>query len=214
MKSWGAVTLDEVKRQDLADLIIKKNCIIVRETPIKLASGILSDHYYNIKSVSLDPKGSTLIGQLGAEVISELTPRPKSVGGLESGAIPIVTAIVRECNNTANPIPGFFVRKAAKGHGLDGPEEMIDGNKPESPVLIVDDVTTTGDSVSKAIKQVQRRNYQIIGVLTIIDRQDGSKETFERLGIPLFPVFTDNYFKDHIEYLRQINKREIETRVY
>ena len=68
--------------------------------------------------------------------IKEIYPEVKSVGGLESGAIGIVTAVVFTSNKQlrkGNRVTGFFVRRRKK-HGL---EKVIEGI-PEHPLVVVD----------------------------------------------------------------------------
>jgi orotate phosphoribosyltransferase len=55
---------------------------------------------------------------------------PKSVGGLEVGAIPlrsVVVAMAYNKNTDSNGTSGFYVRKSLKQHGL---QKKIEGKKP------------------------------------------------------------------------------------
>ena len=94
----------------------------------------------------------------------------KSVGGLETSAIPLVIGLVNESYNSINDgdITGFYIRKQPKHYGL---SETVVG-KIISPVLIVDDVLTTGASIKKAIATVESHSHKVKGVITIIDRED------------------------------------------
>jgi orotate phosphoribosyltransferase len=204
----GAITLNKEKRRELAN-IIKEKGIVVKDKPIELSSGEKTFYYYNIKNVALDPVGSSLIGDLGSEIVSSKW-RAKSVGGLEIGAIPIAVSI---CIKSKNAIQAFFVRKEVKGHGL---QQEIEGNI-ELPVVIVDDVTTKGRSVMQAIEKVREHNFEIAGVITIIDRESGASDLFKDNKIEFFPIFEHTYFKDYVNTMIKVKSsatKEIETGAY
>ena len=99
---------------------------------------------------NVNSEGVVLIGELMLAKISELFGGGvKSVGGLESGALPITTAIVlvsKQLREGENKLTGFFVRKEAKRHGL---QKKIEG-LPKKPLVVVEDVVTTGQSVIDA----------------------------------------------------------------
>lgn len=154
------------KREELKE-IIKNEGIIFRE--VTLSSDIKSDFYYDIKAI-VNSRGVVLIGELMLAKIKELFPTAKSVGGLESGAVPVSTAVVFLSNQLKNgfKLSGFFVRKDAKKHGL---EKKIEG-LPLEPLVIVDDVVTTGQSVLDAISALNADNISPIGIVSVMDRED------------------------------------------
>lgn len=159
-------TFDE-KREILRKLILKEGIIF---QDVRLSSKIKSPYYYDIKRV-MNSWGVNLIGELMFAKIKEIYPEVKSVGGLESGAIGIVTAVVFTSNKQlrkGNRVTGFFVRKERKKHGL---EKVIEGI-PEHPLVVVDDVITTGQSVIDAINELEKGGYHPKGIISVMDRQD------------------------------------------
>ena len=86
---------------------------------------------------NVNSEGVVLIGELMLAKISELFGGGvNSVGGLESGALPITTAIVLVSNQLRegeNKLTGFFVRKEAKRHGL---QKKIEGLPKILPELL------------------------------------------------------------------------------
>lgn len=205
----GAITLNEEKRRKLGD-VIKKKGIVVEDNPIELSSGEKTFYYYNIKNVALDPTGSSLIGDLGCEIVSSKWGA-KSVGGLEIGAIPIAVSI---CMKSENAIQAFFVRKNVKAHGL---QKEIEGDT-KLPMVIVDDVTTKGQSVMQAIEKVRKHDLEIAGVITVVDRQSGASDLFKDNKIDFFPIFGHTYFEDYVNAMIKAKKtsatKEIKTEVY
>ena len=89
------------------------------------------------------------------------------IGGLETGAIPIVAALCAR-SWPARPIKGFFVRKENKGHGTD---QRIDGLLERgSNVILFEDVTTTGGSAMQAVDQARQFGCKIVKVVSLVDR--------------------------------------------
>jgi orotate phosphoribosyltransferase len=77
--------------QALIDIVKKKGIVV---DDITLSSREKSEYYYDLKNVSLDPDAIDIIGDLLLEEIVLKYGKVKSVGGLASGAIPLVTAVV------------------------------------------------------------------------------------------------------------------------
>ena len=94
---------------------IKKNARIYSDNPIALSSGKKSNYYFDMKLVTGDPEGITLVAKVLYDKIKKLG-KIKSVGGLESGSISIATAISQFSHreNPDNAICSFYVRKKPK----------------------------------------------------------------------------------------------------
>ncbi|MGH9987701.1 MAG: hypothetical protein ACRD8W_27480, partial [Nitrososphaeraceae archaeon] len=112
---------------------IKKHGIVFEH--VRLYSGIETDYYYDLRRVSNDPYGlSLIVGQLLKEVKK---CGAKSVGGLASAAIPLSTALILKDSDFGmceKSLTSFFVREVRKDHGL---MKQIEG-KIKDPVVIVD----------------------------------------------------------------------------
>ena len=188
--------LDRDKKTQSLWRLIKKNAIETRgkhEEPFKLSSGKESYYYYNMKKITLHPDGSNLIADILLEKILEM--RARSVGGLETGSVPIASVIASRSYGAGYRIPAFFVRKKRKEHGDEAEIEGID----KSPVVIVDDVTTKGESAMKAIKAIRAKQHKIVGVLTIVDREAGADLLFKEEGLELISIFKHADFKNYID---------------
>jgi orotate phosphoribosyltransferase len=109
------------------------------------------------------------------------------VGGLETGAIPIVSALCAR-SWPEKPLKGFFVRKENKGHGTD---QRIDGLLQRgSKVILFEDVTTTGGSAMQAVNQARQLDCTVLGVVSVVDRLEGAEENFRAAGIKFNSLFT------------------------
>jgi orotate phosphoribosyltransferase len=110
------------------------------------------------------------------------------------GAVPIVSVVSARSYYTDHRIPAFFVRKELKGHGTN---KLIEGYlKPGTKVMFVDDVTTTGGSVMRAIQAARNIGCHVDKVITVVDRLEGAKENLAREGIELIPLFTRRDFEE------------------
>jgi len=69
-------------------------------------------------------------------------------------------------------VKAFFVRKQAKGHGL---QRRIEGPAldPAERCMVVEDVVTTGGSTLAAIAALHEEGHTICGVLSVLDRLVG-----------------------------------------
>jgi orotate phosphoribosyltransferase len=61
---------------------------------------------------------------------------------------------------------------------------------------VVEDVTTTGGSAIKAAEAVRSEGAEVVGVVTVIDRQEGAEEAFAAAKLKLTPILTLADFKD------------------
>lgn len=188
--------MDPHKLDELKDIVRKKGIVI--EDKITLSSGEESNYYYDLKKVSLDPEAIKIIGDLLLEQIVLKFGKVKSVGGLASGAVPLVTAIVMKSYDNDSGINGFFIRKERKPHGL---QKIIEGEIIE-PVVIVDDVMTTGGSIRVATDAVREAGFDVKGVLTLLDREENNEL---RKTIRCFSLLKHSDFKSFIE--EQVKKK-------
>ena len=173
--------------------IIRERGIIIRD--VTLSSNKKSKFYYDIKSIVNEPEGAALIGEMMLARMLRINSKIMSVGGLESGAIAISTAIVCSCYHLGlqNKISGFFVRKSVKTYGL---EKMIEGIVRD-PVAVVDDVITTGKSVLDAVSALRNHGVSNIDVFCVIDRE-AEENLLERSNLQYHSLFRQSDFSDYI----------------
>jgi orotate phosphoribosyltransferase len=73
------------------------------------------------------------------------------------------------------------VRKEAKQHGTG---QLIEGQfRPGDAVVVVEDVITTGGSARKAVAAVRAAGGEVLGVLAVVDREEGGREALEQDGL-------------------------------
>jgi orotate phosphoribosyltransferase len=181
-----------------------------------LASGQKSDYYIDCRTTTLHAEGGRLAGLVLYELMREHMPRAVAVGGLTMGADPLVSntasasawalaeydeiaALEGELeleSEDPGPVPklihGFLVRKAEKAHGTG---RRVEGFlEPGAPVVIVDDVCTTGGSTITAIEATRDAGMLVAGVLCLVDREQGGRENIER-ALAEVPSDNEIYFR-------------------
>jgi orotate phosphoribosyltransferase len=159
-----------------------------------LASGRRSTLYVDCRLTTMSPDGQLVIGRLGLAALAARGWAPDSVGGLTLGADPIAYAIAHASalsaeaaaagGNGAPPlVRAFTVRKQPKQHGtgqrIEGPFRRGDR------VVVVEDVITTGGSALNAVAAVREAGAEVIGVLAVVDREEGGREALEAEGLPV-----------------------------
>ena len=189
LKDRSMLRTDQDSRHQAAfDLIDAKSFV---RKPVTLSSGNKSDHYFDMKFTMLDPFGANLL----AELIFEQIPKTQIdyVGGLELGAVPLIGPIVMFSHMHGRPIPGLIVRKAPKLHGsqrlVEGADDLSGKN-----VVVVDDVTTTGESAMKSIRALRVEGANVVLVISILDREEGATELYEKESLPFKPLFKASEF--------------------
>src|SRR6266850_1420264 len=171
--------------QELLRLLATKS---FRLGDFKLSSGASSDYYVDCRTTTLDAKGARLTGEVFLDEIRSRGWKPQAIGGLTMGADPIVVAV----SVISGEVNGFLVRKAEKQHGTG---QRIEGFRQKgSPVVIVDDVCTTGASTIQAIEAAREFGFTVVGVMCLVERQEaGGRVHVEKAAgnIPFIAIFDD-----------------------
>jgi orotate phosphoribosyltransferase len=170
----------------LKELLLKYS---YQKKNVQLASGKMSDFYFDGKQTTLHPEGATLVGRLMYETIRTNFPDAEAVGGPTLGADPIATAISVISQQQGHPLFAFIVRKEPKGHGTMNWIEGVSHLKPSMKVILVEDVITSGSSLLKACRQVKEAGFHPVGVVVIVDREEGGRETIEKEGLKVVSLF-------------------------
>jgi orotate phosphoribosyltransferase len=165
----------EAQRQRLLELL--RNISFERKT-FTLSSGRTSDFYIDCRRVSLSAEGHFLIGQLLRAAIDRMAPEAEAVGGLTMGADPLVSAVSTVSFIAGKPLAGFLVRKEAKGHGTG---QWLEGGRMREglPVVVVDDVITSGGSILRATERARAAGLSVVHALALVDREEGGREAIE-----------------------------------
>jgi orotate phosphoribosyltransferase len=149
-------------------------CGAIRFGQFKLTSGKTSTYYVDVKKAMGDPKVLAAIGQ----ALATKTQGADILAGLELGAVPVLVAA-----SLASGKPMAILRKGERAHGTG---QGIEGAQVAGRrVLIIEDVTTSGGSVAGVVERLRQAGATVVGVETVVDRNEGSRERLAALKVPL-----------------------------
>jgi orotate phosphoribosyltransferase len=158
---------------------------------VTLTSGAEAEYYVDAKRAILRPAGFQALAELVAERAREWGAT--AAGGLTMGADPVACAALAG----GADVKAFFIRKEAKGHGL---QRRIEGPLLDASdrCLVVEDVVTSGKSTLQAIEALQEAGHEICGVVSVLDRLAGGGARIEAAaGAPYAPLATiDDIYPD------------------
>lgn len=158
-----------------------------REEPFELSSGFRSRDYIDGKRAISSSSRLRLVGRAVLDVAREMQIEFDAVGGLTMGADPLALAVALAADDEK---AWFSVRKEAKRHGK---QKLVEGAElgPESRVLLVDDVVTSGRSIIKALDAIKRDTAAsiVLGV-ALVDRGEGAAKRLAERNVPYMPIIT------------------------
>jgi orotate phosphoribosyltransferase len=168
---------------------LREHALVIGE--VTLTSGATAQYYVDAKRAILLPAGFLALGELVAEEARERGAT--AVGGMTMGADPVACAALA----AGAGVKAFFVRKDRKQHGL---QRWVEGPplEPGERCLVVEDVVTTGGSTVTAIERIREEGLEVVGVVSVLDRQAGGAEAIEAAaGAPYRALTTiDDVYPD------------------
>ncbi len=178
----GSQTLRE--RDELRALLLQRS---VKFGDFTLASGKKSSYYIDARLTTMSGQGQMLIGRIGLRLLDEMGWQVGALGGLTLGADPVAYAIAHAATLQGRTLDAFTVRKEAKTHGAG---RLIEGGfRPGMHVVVVEDVITTGESALRALRAVRQASGVVLGVLALVDREEGGRESIEREKVRVAAMF-------------------------
>ncbi len=148
--------------------------------PFTWASGWKAPIYCDNRKLISYPKMRTFIKIELSRLIIENFPEVDAIAGVATGAI-APGALVAD----ALGLPFVYIRSTPKDHGL---ENLIEGElKPNSKVVVVEDLISTGTSSLKAVEAVRRDGSEVIGMV--------ANFTYG------FPVANENFKKSNVNLI-------------
>lgn len=152
------------------------------DAPLTLRSGIRSPVYVDNRRLIHHPAQWQSVIRGMRALIHEQALRFDVIAGIAVGGVPHSAALAF---TLARPM--VFVRKEAKGHGLQG---RIDGGEvAERQVLLVEDMVTTGGSSLSAVRALRAAGARVRDCLSItsFDLAE-AQQAFGEAGVRLWPL--------------------------
>lgn len=160
----------------------------LRRGDFTLASGAHSSYYIDARITTMSGHGQVLVGRVGLAAMDAAGWRPHAVGGLTLGADPVAYAIAHAATLAGRNLDAFTVRKQAKEHGTG--RRIEGGLEAGAAVVVMEDVVTTGGSALRAIEALEAAGAKVLGVLAVVDREEGGRDRLEAAGYALVSLFT------------------------
>jgi orotate phosphoribosyltransferase len=161
--------------KDIIPMLI--SCGAVQYGTFTLASGKESNYYVDMKKAITEIPILNRVAEMMAPYIG---PSDK-IGCVELGAVPIAVALALQTDR-----PYLIVRKEQKEHGT---QKEFEGELLESEnVIFVEDVTTTGGSLVRAVNLIREGGGVVEKALVIVDREEGAAENLGNIGVELIPL--------------------------
>lgn len=164
---------------EFASFLLKSNSL--RFGVFTLASGKQSAYYIDLRVLPSFPGYFRLGISALKDMVAEKVDRFDAFASVPTSGLVFGSALAYEMNK-----PFVYVRKEPKAYGTN---KMIEGFlEPGSKVIIVDDVATTGSSVSGAV-EIMRANGGIVeDVVALVDRHEGAEDKLKKMGVKLSAV--------------------------
>ena len=177
-------------RERLRKLLLER---AYQERDVVLASGAQSGYYFDCKQATLSAEGHFLVGQLFAHMLTNVEKEHQvehqACAGMSIGADPLCSSLSLTCYANNRILDSVYVRKEAKTHGTASFLEGTNQLDPGSPIILLEDVITTGGSTLKAFEHVQSGGFHVKHVLALIDRDAGGAENLTNAGLLFHPLF-------------------------
>ena len=158
---------------------VKNN--IVQYGDFLLKSGEKSSIYINLKKVISFPK---LHGKISDMIASRITSGVDLICGTPYGAISFTSYI-----SITQNIPMIFLRKETKDYGT---QQLIEGNySAGQTVVLIEDVTTTGNSVREAAHKLEEHGLKVIQIITVFSRSNDLFLQYNTINIEYLFHLTD-----------------------
>jgi orotate phosphoribosyltransferase len=144
-----------------------------------LSSGARSNYYFDKYLFETKPGILRRLATFMAELVPQQTDR---IAGTELGAVALATALSLETG-----LPFVIARKGTKAYST---AKLVEGEVyPGERVLVVEDVISTGAQAIRAADRLVEVGAQVLGILAVIDREQGGPETISAAGYTLTTLF-------------------------
>lgn len=200
---------------DMALFLLKSNSL--KFGVFTLASGKQSPYYIDLRILQSFPSYFRLsIFALRDLINKQIGSDFDCLGSIPTSGLIFASALGYEMLK-----PLIYVRKDLKPYGG---SKIVEGYlKPGGKVLLIDDVATTGTSLSHAIKVIRENGAIVKDAVAIISRLEGAEEKLNDMGVRLISLATINEMVNVLhdkglldentldEIMKQKVDRELET---
>ena len=185
-----------------------------------LKSGITSPYYLDMRNIISCPSiMENFCNHIYTKLlipITEITPiKDLHICGVPYAGIPMATILSFKSN-----IPLLMIRKEPKTYGT---KKLIEGlYQKGDKVILIEDVITTGKSLLETIDKIEEEGLEVIGIIAIVDRQQGGVKLLKEKGYCVNCMFTIDSIIDigysmnliddtQLEYIKNFKPEQMTT---
>lgn len=158
---YNGKSLRDFAFQAIADRAILKSS---PEKKLISPNGANYNWMIDMRRVFLDAITLTAMADLFWEMYADKLPF--QIGGMEVAAIPLLSAILTKSLERGTPVNGLIIRKERKTYG-EG--KQYEGVLTDDPIVIIDDLMNSGNSLEKVRVILEQENRKISEVFVVID---------------------------------------------
>lgn len=186
--------------EELCDVLLRTGSL--KFGTFKLASGILSPYYVDLRVIPSDPEAfRRVINYYLAVLQPNLAKRVQRLAGIPTAGIAYAAVLAFHLSK-----PFLYVRKEAKEHGR---ERRIEGLlQPGDKVLVLDDVATTGKNIIEAAETIRGEGGVVEDAVVLLDRQQGGAANLSKVGVKLHAFTTMKRIADRLVALGTIDESQ------
>jgi orotate phosphoribosyltransferase len=185
---------------DFAEILMRTGSL--KFGTFKLASGLLSSYYVDLRLLPSDPEAfRRAINFYRAVVEPNLVKKIRRLAGIPTAGIAYAAVLAFSISK-----PFLYVRKETKEHGR---ERRIEGLLlPGDKVLVLDDVATTGKNVIDAAEAIRGEGGVVEDAVVLLDRQQGAAQNLRKVGVTLHAFATMRQIADRLVALGTIDETQ------
>jgi len=153
--------INKTQSQQVAEILLNINAVKLQPSNFfTWTSGKKSPIYCDNRVLLSYVKERKIIRDLFSEYIKDKFNHVDYIAGVATGAIPHGMMVADKLE-----LPFVYIRSEAKEHGR---KNQIEGElKPESNVIVIEDLISTGKSSRKAIEAVEQSGSKVIELISI-----------------------------------------------
>lgn len=171
--------MNNVSEKQVAEKLLQIQAVKLSPAqPFTWASGWKSPIYCDNRKVLSYPYVRDYIKSELSNMVFELYPEAAVIAGVATAGIPHGAMVADQLK-----LPFIYVRSKPKEHGMGNQIEGV--LQPGQPVVVVEDLISTGKSSLEAVEAIRAAGGEVIGMVSIFNYGfDVAVQAFEKAGVP------------------------------